>query len=48
VKQLVDMREQARKTKKFSEADKLRIQIEALGFVVQDVATGSPVVLRKR
>jgi len=45
VQSLVDKREQLRKEKKFNEADKVREEIEGLGWVVEDGA--DEVVVRK-
>ena len=42
--QLVKQREDARKSKDFAASDKLRADIGALGFYVEDTAAGSRLV----
>jgi cysteinyl-tRNA synthetase len=44
VQKLVDARQQARQTKDFSASDRLRTEIEALGYQVQDAKDGMKVV----
>ncbi|MBT9175693.1 MAG: Cysteine--tRNA ligase [candidate division WS2 bacterium] len=46
IRQLVRRREELRTDKKFSEADKLRRNIEALGYSIEDMPAG-PAVTRK-
>jgi cysteinyl-tRNA synthetase len=41
---LADQREQARANKKWSESDRLRDQISALGWIVQDTKDGQKLV----
>ncbi len=41
---LVDQRQQARSTKHWAESDRLREQIEALGWIVQDTKDGQKLV----
>lgn len=45
IKKLVQKREQARKNKNWAEADKLRAQIEKLGFNIQDSINGHRISL---
>ncbi|MDP2930582.1 MAG: class I tRNA ligase family protein, partial [bacterium] len=40
VKKMVEQREEMRKQKKWQEADRLRLQIEKSGFIVEDTAEG--------
>jgi cysteinyl-tRNA synthetase len=44
VQKLVDARQQARQTKDFAASDRLRTEIEALGYQVQDAKDGMKVV----
>jgi len=43
VRSLIQKREQFRKSGDFSEADKIRVQIEEKGFTVEDTPTGTKI-----
>ena len=43
VQKLVELREQARKQKNWSESDRLRNEIRKLGYVIDDIPQGSRV-----
>jgi cysteinyl-tRNA synthetase len=44
VKELAEQREQARRNKKFEEADRLRIEAEAKGYTIEDTSAGPRIV----
>ena len=43
IKNLIDQREKARSEKKYEEADKIRVELENLGFIVEDTKDGQRV-----
>ena len=47
VDRLRQLRDEARKHRKFDEGDRIRMQIESLGFVIEDALKGS-LIRRKR